>query len=152
MRAHAVLLGSAAVLVALAAGPGLWGPADPAAWVGSWQKALFASVCHQDPHRSIWLNGAPMAVCDRCFGIYAGLGIGLLLAFAVRPPTRALTIAAVAAAALILLDAGGTMGGTWPPIRSVRVASGLLLGCAGGFLLVSSRTTSSSTSPSSTPS
>ncbi|HKD76997.1 MAG TPA: DUF2085 domain-containing protein, partial [Ktedonobacterales bacterium] len=30
----------------------------------------FALVCHQQPGRSFWIFGAPVAVCARCLGIY----------------------------------------------------------------------------------
>lgn len=33
----------------------------------------FASVCHQMPGRSPHLGGVPVALCDRCTGIYLGL-------------------------------------------------------------------------------
>lgn len=146
-NAHGLGILGLLALALIAAGPGLWGPSDPAAWIGSWQKAVFTSVCHQDLNRSIWLNGAPMAVCDRCFGIYLGLAAGLTLALAVRPPLRMLKWAALAAILAILIDVTATMAGVWMPFRPARVLTGLLLGCVGGFLLVSSRTTSSSTSP-----
>jgi len=145
MRAHTLLMAVFAVLLAFAAGPGLWGASDPVTWIGSWQKAVFASVCHQDLNRSIWLNGAPMAVCDRCFGIYAGTAMGLVLAYAIRPRIRALKVAAVWALVAILIDVAATLAGVWPPLRSVRIATGLVLGCAAGFLLVSWR------NPPSTP-
>lgn len=53
MRVHLLLVAVVAGLLAIAAGPGLWGASDPVAWIGSWQKAVFASVCHQDLNRSI---------------------------------------------------------------------------------------------------
>lgn len=122
-----------------AAGPGLWGPSDPVTWIGSWQKAMFASVCHQDLQRSIWLGGSPMAVCDRCFGIYSGLVVGLVLAFRHAPPVPWLKAAAIAAIVLMAVDVGGTSVGLWSAIRPYRLLTGLALGCAGGFLLVSWR-------------
>lgn len=139
MRVHLLLVAVVAGLLAIAAGPGLWGASDPVAWIGSWQKAVFASVCHQDLNRSIWLNGAPMAVCDRCFGIYAGTAMGLVLGCAIRPRIRALKVAAVWAVIAILIDVSATLSGIWPPLRSIRIATGLVLGCAAGFLLVSWR-------------
>jgi uncharacterized membrane protein len=139
MRVHLLLVAVVAGLLAIAAGPGLWGASDPVAWIGSWQKAVFASVCHQDLNRSIWLNGAPMAVCDRCFGIYAGTAMGLVLGYAIRPRIRALKVAAVWAVIAILIDVSATLSGIWPPLRSIRIATGLVLGCAAGFLLVSWR-------------
>ena len=139
MRVHLLLVAVVAGLLAIAAGPGLWGASDPVAWIGSWQKAVFASVCHQDLNRSIWLNGAPMAVCDRCFGIYAGTAMGLVLGYAIHPRIRALKVAAVWAVIAILIDVSATLSGIWPPLRSIRIATGLVLGCAAGFLLVSWR-------------
>ena len=36
----------------------------------------FASVCHQMPGRSPHIGGGPIAICDRCSGIYLGLVVG----------------------------------------------------------------------------
>ena len=54
-------------------------------------RLLAAPTCHQMAHRSLLLDGIPMAVCARCIGIYAGgaLGLwayGLLARPAARPP------------------------------------------------------------------
>jgi uncharacterized membrane protein len=38
-------------------------------------RQFFALACHQDATRSLWLFGAPLAVCTRCFGIYAGAAL-----------------------------------------------------------------------------
>lgn len=37
----------------------------------------FAPVCHQLPGRSLHVGGVPVALCDRCSGIYAGLVVGV---------------------------------------------------------------------------
>ncbi len=37
------------------------------------------AVCHQIPERAFWLAGHPLAVCARCFGIYAGFAVTVLL-------------------------------------------------------------------------
>jgi len=37
------------------------------------------AVCHQMPERSFWLVGHPLGVCARCFGIYAGFAVAVLL-------------------------------------------------------------------------
>jgi uncharacterized membrane protein len=37
------------------------------------------TVCHQVPERSFQLAGHPLAVCARCFGIYAGFAVMVLL-------------------------------------------------------------------------
>lgn len=40
-------------------------------------RRCFAPVCHQMPSRSLHVGGVPLAVCDRCTGIYLGLPIGV---------------------------------------------------------------------------
>lgn len=42
-------------------------------------KNLFSFACHQIPGRSFYINGKPMIICSRCFGIYTGITILLLL-------------------------------------------------------------------------
>jgi uncharacterized membrane protein len=43
--------------------------------------AAAGTVCHQLPDRTLHLAGAPVAVCARCLGLYAGgvLGVGAAL-------------------------------------------------------------------------
>lgn len=41
--------------------------------------AFFDPLCHQIPERSFHLLGSPLGVCHRCFGIYTGTWLGLLL-------------------------------------------------------------------------
>ena len=45
---------------------------------------FFSFICHQMPERSLWIDGHPLAVCSRCFGVY----FGLLTGFAVYPLWR----------------------------------------------------------------
>jgi len=42
---------------------------------------FLAQACHQNPLRSFWYWGYPMALCGRCIGIYTGslLGAGFSL-------------------------------------------------------------------------
>ncbi len=94
----------------------------------------FALVCHQQPERSFWIFGAPVAVCARCLGIYVGAVIGLLFR---TTRTFALHLLIVAAA-LNLLDAGteiAELHGNW---LGVRFALGLALGASGALLISSS--------------
>jgi uncharacterized membrane protein len=54
-------------------------------------RSVFAGLCHQEPARSFALDGHTMAVCHRCTGIYAGIGVGALVALGPRvDPTRKL--------------------------------------------------------------
>lgn len=39
----------------------------------------FAPFCHRLPERTLVLLGAPMPVCSRCAGVYAGLALGALV-------------------------------------------------------------------------
>ena len=41
--------------------------------------SFFHPICHQLPERSFFWNGNPLAVCHRCFGLYGGFWIGLIL-------------------------------------------------------------------------
>ncbi len=36
-------------------------------------------ICHQRPNRCFWVSGKPMPICARCFGVYLGLSIGIIL-------------------------------------------------------------------------
>ena len=139
MKGHLALMVLVAALFLIALGPGLWGPTDIAEWYSSWQRAVFASVCHQQPSRSFWMNGAPLAVCERCFGIYFGLLLGVSIAFIHHPSLSFLKPAAVLAVILLSMDGFGSMFGIWDGTPSIRVGTGLAMGLIGGFLLVSWR-------------
>lgn len=47
-----------------------WPYADALRW-------LLHPVCHQLPERSFHLFGEPLAVCQRCIGLYLGLTLGV---------------------------------------------------------------------------
>ncbi len=134
MKGHLALFGLVSALLLIAFGTGLWGESDLAAWYTSWQKTVFSSVCHQNPGRSLWLNGAPMAVCERCFGIYSGLWFGVLAGFLVSIPIRVLRTLGIFATSVLLMDV------IWGEMPVLRIATGFLLGWIGGLLLVSWRT------------
>jgi len=42
-------------------------------------RRCFASVCHQMPSRSPHIGGVPIAICDRCSGVYSGLVLGVVV-------------------------------------------------------------------------
>ena len=93
----------------------------------------FALVCHQQPDRSFWIFGAPVAVCARCLGIYLGAAVGLLLRTSRRLAIHLLTITA----ALNLLDVTTEFAGLHGNWMGVRFALGVALGAAGGLLISS---------------
>jgi uncharacterized membrane protein len=42
-------------------------------------RIIFSPICHQLPERTFHLCGSPLTVCARCFGIYSGFFIGVLI-------------------------------------------------------------------------
>ena len=91
----------------------------------------FAVVCHQHPERSVWIFGAPVAVCARCLGIYLGAAIGLLFRTSRRLALRLLTIAA----ALNLLDVATEFAGLHGNWLGMRFVLGIALGASAGILI-----------------
>jgi uncharacterized membrane protein len=92
-------------------------------------RPLFGSFCHQLPDRSLWFFGAPMAVCSRCAGIYAGIALGAAL-----PPPRLIlrrgrAVVWIAASAL-LLDVMVQNYVARTAIHPLRLATGLAAGWA----------------------
>jgi uncharacterized membrane protein len=96
--------------------------------------ACFAPVCHQNPLRSFVVLGAPLAVCSRCFGIYAGFLAGTVFypfrrGFdSVRlPGWRSFLLVSLP----LCLDAGANFLGLWNTSNLLR----FLLGFAWGTIL-----------------
>jgi len=99
--------------------------------------ALFTQFCHQIRQRSLSLYGEPLAVCARCFGIYAGLLVGtivypLLWKGGKTPPgwllMAATTPAAVDGFTQLLLMRESS--------NSLRLASGLIFGFAIPYYII----------------
>ena len=61
----------AIVLAPIGKGAGLHSLASPL-------YTFFSYICHQIPDRSFYLFGEQFGVCSRCFGVYAGILIGVL--------------------------------------------------------------------------
>ena len=95
---------------------------------------FFSPVCHQDPARSFWLFGVPVAVCARCLGIYVGAAMGAWIPAPRRMLLAALLLAASANLADVLTEAAAWHG-NW---KLTRVLLGALLGLAAGSLVASS--------------
>ncbi len=101
--------------------------------------AAFAPVCHQLPERSFWIDGVQLAVCHRCYGIYAGLFLGTLLltlisthASRLYREARWLLIAGLLPPAL---DWGLQLVHLWQNTPLSRVLTGLWFGLVAGLLL-----------------
>ncbi len=95
--------------------------------------SAYRPFCHQKAERSLSVFGGQMAVCARCFGIYAGAIAGSLAATAmtcIRKDARIIDIRLVGLALLPLAIDGVTQllelrgSSEW-----LRLATGLLFGC-----------------------
>ena len=101
--------------------------------------ALFAPVCHQLPDRSLWIEGVQLAVCHRCYGIYAGLFLGIMLfplvharlRTAAQEPRWLLLVALIPAGLDWSLEAFSLQSST--PLS--RLLTGLWLGGIAGLLM-----------------
>ena len=71
-----VIVISAATVLLVAWAPVLTAASQPLA--SGLLYLFFAPLCHQLPERCFSLLGFPLAVCQRCFGIYFGLFLGSL--------------------------------------------------------------------------
>jgi uncharacterized membrane protein len=97
-------------------------------------RAAYHMVCHQIPERSVWLDGRPMAVCARCFGIYFGYLLGLIvypfsgrLARVDNPRRIGLILALVP----LGVDFIGGYTGLFHNSATSRVITGMIAGGAG---------------------
>src|SRR5918998_470846 len=92
------------------------------------------TVCHQLPERAFWLAGHPMAVCARCFGIYAGFTVAVLFYPLITRGWRSASVATPRREWLVLALAPTafdfTLGitGVWANTHSSRFLTGAWLG------------------------
>jgi uncharacterized membrane protein len=96
--------------------------------------AAYGRVCHQIPERSLWVQGHPMAVCARCFGVYLGYFAGLLMYPLARkrldaglPRRRWLIVALLP----MIVDFAGGYFGLFENSLASRTATGFIAGVAG---------------------
>jgi uncharacterized membrane protein len=91
--------------------------------------ASFSRFCHQIPHRSFFLLGHPLPVCQRCFGLYLGLFFGSFIYIPFFYRSRSARRMTVAIACLpALLDVFLTWCGVWPGAGVRRCVTGWILG------------------------
>ncbi len=99
----------------------------------------FAPVCHQLPDRSFWIEGVQLAVCQRCYGIYAGLFLGALLLPALGARARSIYRWAPLMLGVALLppalDWGLQLVQLWQNTPFTRTLTGLWFGLGAGLLL-----------------
>lgn len=94
---------------------------------------FFGYICHQLSDRSLYLDGHPLAVCSRCFGVYFGLFAGLLAyplwrkIEEVEPLARFWLFLSLVP---IGIDWSLTMFGIWENTHLSRFITGMILGIA----------------------
>ncbi len=99
----------------------------------------FGRICHQISARAFYLHGHPLAVCARCFGIYAGFALSVLCYPLVRSlrrtdaPARAWLFAAALPAAI---DFSLTFFGLWENTHTSRLLTGAILGVGAVFFVM----------------
>ncbi len=99
----------------------------------------FATLCHQLPDRSYFIDDHQFAVCARCTGLYGGFALTLLLYPLVgslrrteTPPRSWLLFAAVP----LVIDFSVTFFGFWENTHTSRALTGALLGGATVFYVM----------------
>lgn len=146
-RIVGAVLGVAAGALLFAAAAPLFGGA-PSLAAGA--RLALHGLCHQLPERSFGEGASVMALCHRCTGIYAGVGLGGLAAlFGLRADPRSGRIWLLVAAVMALqVGAGWLLAAVdvWP----LRVSTGLALGAWGGLALANAFDPSTGQSSAST--
>lgn len=129
VRGLLVVVGLSPWLPALAAELPLLEPL--ATLVETW----FGFQCHRDPSRALTFGSLALPVCARCFGIYAGLGLGALV---LRPrlEPRYLRLWLAGSVLVMLLDVATELLAMRPESPALRVVTGALLAWPIGVALV----------------
>ncbi len=116
--------------------------APPFAGAG-WRQAImlgFSGSCHQIPARSPHVHGVALAVCDRCFGLYAALAAAPFLTLGLRPWNDWMQRHAkyLLLGGLIVpgVDWGGDIIGWWVNTPWSRGFTGAAFGTMAGYFLV----------------
>ncbi len=97
------------------------------------------TVCHQMPERAFWVAGHPLAVCARCFGIYAGFAAMVLVYPLSRrlerteTPRRAWLVVALLPTTVDFMLG---ITGLWANTHSSRFLTGAWLGAWAAFYVV----------------
>lgn len=101
-------------------------------------RMLFRLMCHGKVERCLELFGAPMPICARCVGIYAGMLLGILAFWAV-PLLRekVMRIVAIVCVAPLALDGLTQLSGLRESTNGLRVATGVIAGLAFGLWILS---------------
>jgi uncharacterized membrane protein len=116
---------------------GLAGLSGPGSEVDRIVRSVFAPFCHQQLDRCL-LFGAPLAVCARCAGFYAGLalvtgvGVGLGRVVRVRP-------AGLLGLLPLVVDGGANLLGLWASPAPLRALTGIVAAVPLALLVLGGR-------------
>jgi uncharacterized membrane protein len=101
--------------------------------------SFFSYICHQIPERSLDIAGHQLAVCSRCFGVYLGLVVGMLIYPFWRPidetepiPRFWLFLSLIP----ITIDWSLTIFGIWENTHFSRFVTGAVLGATCATFIV----------------
>ena len=132
-RLYLLVLAIALFLFAMSLGPGPFVHPDDGFHPGI-QHQFFSQLCHQMPDRSFFLDGKPMAVCARCFGIYSVLpALLLVLPFATfrKSIKKKWAVRILVFVILIIgMDFLGDFIGLWANTHISRYITGAMLAAA----------------------
>ena len=134
---YTLVFGGSLLLLVIALGPGLFG--NPSIPYASWQFKAFHVLCHQNPVRSLTLDGSQMAVCARCIGIYGSFFIGVImmpfLGLIKKLKFRYYFRFLIGTIILNLIDVLGNLFGFWTNTNESRFVFGVLFGLSAAVLL-----------------
>ena len=104
-------------------------------------RLAFAPICHQLPERSFAPGGAPMAVCARCFGAYAGFLAGAISVLWLsvsrrRLPSSPGRLLLVGSALPTLLQWSLSAAGILPDLASARALTSSVSGIVIAFCIL----------------
>jgi uncharacterized membrane protein len=97
--------------------------------IGAALDAVFVTMCHRLPERTLTLAGVAMPLCSRCAGVFAGSAVGALVLRPLLTPA-AWRWAITAAAAAMVLDVATQDLGLHPVWHVTRLATGFAFGYA----------------------
>jgi uncharacterized membrane protein len=103
----------------------------PLGSVGVGLDAIFVTMCHRIPERTLTLAGVAMPLCSRCAGVFAGVAAGALALWP-RLSRRAWRWAITAACGGMVLDVATQDLGLHPVWHATRLATGFAFGYALG--------------------
>lgn len=142
-RSHRFAILSVALAALLFVGATLLAPLLEARHhpAGALARAAFFPLCHQLADRSLSVDGHILAVCARCFGLYAGGVLGLLtvaigLSRPARCPATWLLVALLPTTVDFLLPFVGLPQLSNVPRTILALPGGLVLGLHLGWALV----------------